>query len=66
MASSLSGRARQDVPEHRDEARGVAPGSDGGVQDLSWVHHGSGWILASINGPSLLCIWETSNSPRVL
>ncbi|XP_062218149.1 uncharacterized protein LOC133918327 [Phragmites australis] len=49
-----------------DEARGVAPGSGGGVQDLCWIHHGSGWLLASIHGPSLLCIWETSNNPRVL
>ncbi|KAK3155963.1 hypothetical protein QOZ80_2AG0101060 [Eleusine coracana subsp. coracana] len=49
-----------------DETRGVAPGSGGGVQDLCWIHHGSGWLLASIHGPSLLCIWETSNNPRVL
>ncbi|CAL5060395.1 unnamed protein product [Urochloa decumbens] len=49
-----------------DEARSVAPGSSGGVQDLCWVHHASGWLLASIHGPSLLCIWETSNNPRVL
>ncbi|OEL29402.1 hypothetical protein BAE44_0009580 [Dichanthelium oligosanthes] len=49
-----------------DEARCVAPGSGGGVQDLCWIHHASGWILASIHGPSLLCIWETSNNPRVL
>ncbi|XP_006646857.2 WD repeat-containing protein 11-like [Oryza brachyantha] len=49
-----------------DETRGVAPGTGGGVQDLCWVHHASGWLLASIHGPSLLCIWETSNNPRVL
>ncbi|TVU33503.1 hypothetical protein EJB05_25326 [Eragrostis curvula] len=49
-----------------DETRGVAPGSGGGVQDLCWIHHASGWLLASIHGPSLLCIWETSNNPRVL
>ena len=49
-----------------DEVRSVAPGSSGGVQDLCWVHHAAGWLLASIHGPSLLCIWETSNNPRVL
>uniref|UniRef100_A0A0E0CF84 Uncharacterized protein n=1 Tax=Oryza meridionalis TaxID=40149 RepID=A0A0E0CF84_9ORYZ len=49
-----------------DETRGVAPGSGGGVQDLCWIHHASGWLLASIHGPSLLCIWETSNNPSVL
>ncbi|PUZ73984.1 hypothetical protein GQ55_1G029800 [Panicum hallii var. hallii] len=49
-----------------DEVRSVAPGSGGGVQDLCWVHHAAGWLLASIHGPSLLCIWETSNNPRVL
>uniref|UniRef100_A0A0D9VBZ7 Uncharacterized protein n=1 Tax=Leersia perrieri TaxID=77586 RepID=A0A0D9VBZ7_9ORYZ len=49
-----------------DETRGVAPGSGGGVQDLCWIHHASGWLLASVHGPSLLCIWETSNNPRVL
>uniref|UniRef100_A0A0E0JVA1 Uncharacterized protein n=1 Tax=Oryza punctata TaxID=4537 RepID=A0A0E0JVA1_ORYPU len=49
-----------------DETRGVAPGSGGGIQDLCWIHHASGWLLASIHGPSLLCIWETSNNPSVL
>ncbi|KAL5208008.1 hypothetical protein ABZP36_032443 [Zizania latifolia] len=49
-----------------DETRGVAPGSGGGVQDLCWIHHASGWLLAAIHGPSLLCFWETSNNPRVL
>lgn len=49
-----------------DEARSVAPGSSGGVQDICWVHHDSGWLLASIHGPSLLCIWDTANNPRVL
>ncbi|KAL6888632.1 hypothetical protein ACP4OV_009658 [Aristida adscensionis] len=49
-----------------DEARGVAPGTSGGVQDLCWIHHAGGWLLASIHGPSLLCIWETSVNPRVL
>ncbi|KAF7083409.1 hypothetical protein CFC21_087207 [Triticum aestivum] len=49
-----------------DESRSVAPGTSGGVQDLCWIHHASGWLLASIHGPSLLCIWETSNNPRVL
>ncbi|RLM80940.1 hypothetical protein C2845_PM12G02080 [Panicum miliaceum] len=49
-----------------DEVRSVAPGSGGGVQDLCWVHHAAGWLLVSIHGPSLLCIWETSNNPRVL
>nr|CAB3448800.1 unnamed protein product [Digitaria exilis] len=49
-----------------DEARGVAPGSSGGVQDICWVQRDSGWLLASIHGPSLLCIWDTANNPRVL
>jgi hypothetical protein len=49
-----------------DETRGVALVSIGGVQDLCWIHHASGWLLAAINGPSLLCIWEMSNNPRVL
>ncbi|KAG2648386.1 WD repeat-containing protein 11-like [Panicum virgatum] len=49
-----------------DEVRSVAPGSGGGVQDLCWVHHAAGWLLASIHGPSLLCVWEASNNPRVL
>ncbi|CAM0947087.1 unnamed protein product [Alopecurus aequalis] len=49
-----------------DESRSVAPGTSGGVQDLCWIHHASGWLLASIHGPSLLCIWETSNNPRVM
>jgi hypothetical protein len=49
-----------------DESRSVAPGTSGGVQDLCWIHHASGWLLASIHGPSLLCIWETSSNPRVL
>ncbi|KAK1614663.1 hypothetical protein QYE76_020180 [Lolium multiflorum] len=49
-----------------DESRSVAPGTSGGVQDLCWIHHASGWLLASIHGPSLLCIWETSANPRVL
>jgi WD repeat-containing protein 11 len=38
----------------------------GGVQDLCWIRHASGWLLASIHGPSLLCIWETSHNPRLL
>jgi WD repeat-containing protein 11 len=49
-----------------DETRGVAPGTAGGVQDLCWIHHTSEWLLASIHGPSLLCIWETTNNPRML
>jgi hypothetical protein len=49
-----------------DETRVIMLVSVKGVQDLCWIHHASGWLLTTINVPSLLCIWETSHNPRVL